>query len=338
VEDKSNVFKRVVEIISKSENIVITSHQSPDGDSLGSSLGLSKFIHKQKKNVIICHPDKAPYFFNWITADTDIILFKENSQKVKEIISKADLIFSLDYNSYDRLGSEFGELVSHSSAEKIVIDHHQNPQILSEVSIIDTSIASTSELIFELIYQSGNLFHLDEEIAKFLYLGIMTDTGSFRFPSVSYRTHEILSELLRTGFSHSEIHERIYDSNTLERLKLKSFAIVNKLELLVEKPIGIITLTSGELRRFNYQKGDTEGLVNSILSIENIMVAAIFIEMEDGIKISFRSKGEYYVNELATLYFKGGGHKYAAGGFDDQSIDSAVSRFKEIVTSGFYNV
>lgn len=323
-------------MIQKAENIVITSHKSPDGDSLGSSLGLLNFIKNFNANVTVCHPDQAPDFFNWLEDIHEIKLYQNNKHDVEQLVKNADLIFCLDYNSFDRLGNDFGAIVQNSGAEKILIDHHQAPAITGVVSISDTSIASTSELIFELIFQSGNLHLLDVKIAQCLYLGIMTDTGSFRFPSVSSRTHEILSELLKTGLNHSFIHEQIYDSNSIDRLKLKSYAVVEKLDMLPGYPIGIITITKTELDRFNYKKGDTEGLVNTILSIEKIMIAAIFIEHEEGIKISFRSKGDYFVNELAHKYFQGGGHKYAAGGFSSETLDQVVVRFKEIVKGGFY--
>lgn len=323
-------------MIQKAENIVITSHKSPDGDSLGSSLGLLNFIKNFNANVTVCHPDQAPDFFNWLEDIHEIKLYQNNKHDVEQLVKNADLIFCLDYNSFDRLGNDFGAIVQNSVAEKILIDHHQAPAITGVVSISDTSIASTSELIFELIFQSGNLHLLDVKIAQCLYLGIMTDTGSFRFPSVSFRTHEILSELLKTGLNHSFIHEQIYDSNSIDRLKLKSYAVVEKLDMLPGYPIGIITINKTELDRFNYKKGDTEGLVNTILSIEKIMIAAIFIEHEEGIKISFRSKGDYFVNELAHKYFQGGGHKYAAGGFSSETLDQVVVRFKEIVKGGFY--
>ncbi|MFM7668873.1 MAG: DHH family phosphoesterase [Bacteroidota bacterium] len=322
--------------IQNANNIVITSHKSPDGDSLGSSLALYHFIKKFNSKVSVCHPDQAPYFYNWLPDLNEINLFQNNKEVVTRNIEKADLIFCLDYNSYERLGSEFGALIEESSVPKILIDHHQNPTIDALISISNTSIGSTSELIFELIYNSNSLSKLDEKIATYLYLGIMTDTGSFRYPSVSFRTHEILAELLKTGMNHSTIHERIFDSNTIDRLRLKSYAIVDKLELLSGYPIGIITVTNEELNRFNHQKGDTEGLVNMILSIEKIMVAAIFIEHEDGIKISFRSKGDFFVNELAHKYFEGGGHKYAAGGFSSEKLDLVVSKFKKLISGGFY--
>ena len=333
---KTKDYKDIFQKIKTASKIIITSHKSPDGDSLGSSLALYHFIKKFNLNVALCHPDQAPYFFNWINDLGEIILYQPNKEDVTNAIEKAELIFCLDYNSYDRLGNEFGTIIQQSSALKILIDHHQNPTIDASISISDTSIASTSELIFELIFNSDNLSVLDATIARYLYLGIMTDTGSFRYPSVSSRTHEILAELLKTGMNHATIHEHIYDANTLDRLRLKSYAIVEKLELLSDYPIGIITVTKEELDRFNYKKGDTEGLVNMILSIEKIMIAAIFIEHEDGIKISFRSKGDYYVNELAHKYFDGGGHKYAAGGFSNEKLNQVVNRFKELITEGFY--
>jgi phosphoesterase RecJ-like protein len=328
----SELFRK----IQISNNIVIISHKSPDGDSLGSSLALFRFFQKLDYNVVVCHPDKAPYFYQWLTDLDHILIYDDNSDMVSQKISNADLIFCLDFNAYDRLGVEFGKVVENSKAEKVLVDHHQNPSIDSLFSIWDNKRASTSELIFEMIYESNNLKLLDEQIARYLYLGIMTDTGSFRFQSVTSRTHEILTELLKTGMNHTQIHENIYDSNTLDRIRLKSYAIVDKLQILENLPIGIITLLQSELRRFNYQKGDTEGLVNMILSIEKIKIAAIFIEHDEGVKISFRSKEDFYVNELAHKYFNGGGHKYASGGFSDKPIENVVEMFKEIVSSGFY--
>jgi phosphoesterase RecJ-like protein len=335
--DRKEDFKTVLGLIKTAKSIVITSHKSPDGDSLGSSLALLKFIQKFNANVLVCHPDQASASFNWLKDIYSIHLFKDNRGDVIKFVQESDLVFCLDYNSYDRLGEEFGGFVQNSGSKKILIDHHQNPTISAEVSISETAIASTSELIFELIEQSGQLDLLDQEIARYIYLGIMTDTGSFRFPSVSSRTHEIAAKLLETGLPHAVIHESIFDTNTLDRIKLKSYAIVEKLEILQDLPIGLIYLEVKELNQFNYQKGDTEGLVNTILSIENIMVAALFIETDEGVKISFRSKGSYFVNELASVNFNGGGHKYAAGGFSAESIFLTKERFKAIILSGFYN-
>jgi phosphoesterase RecJ-like protein len=335
--DRKEDFETVLGLIKTAKNIVITSHKSPDGDSLGSSLALLKFIQKFNNKVVVCHPDQASASFHWLKDINSINLFKDNREAVIRFVQESDLLFCLDYNSYDRLGDEFGAFVQNSASKKILIDHHQNPTISAVVSISETAIASTSELIFELIEQSGQSDLLDQEIARYIYLGIMTDTGSFRFPSVSSRTHEIAAKLLETGLPHAVIHESIFDTNTLDRIKLKSYAIVEKLEILQDLPIGLIYLEVKELNQFNYQKGDTEGLVNTILSIENIRVAALFIETDEGVKISFRSKGSYFVNELASVNFNGGGHKYAAGGFSAESIFLTKERFKAIVLSGFYN-
>jgi len=327
----------LIKKVLQSEKIVILSHKSPDGDSLGSSLALFNFLKKLNLNSVICHPDKAPYFYRWLDDIDDILVYEDDLEKVTNEILHADLIFCLDFNAFDRLGDEFGKMVENSKAEKVLIDHHQNPSIKATYNIWDNRRASTSELIFEFIDQSNNIHLLDEQIAQYLYLGIMTDTGSFRFQSVTSRTHETICELLKTGMNHTQIHENMYDSNTLDRIKLKSYAIVEKLEILGDVPIGIITLSKSELRKFNYQKGDTEGLVNMILSIDKIKIAAIFIENDEGVKISFRSKEKFFVNELAHKYFNGGGHKYAAGGFSNNSIEKVVEMFKEIVSSGFYD-
>jgi phosphoesterase RecJ-like protein len=183
--DRKKDFETILGLINTAKNIVITSHKSPDGDSLGSSLALLKFIKKFNANVVVCHPDQSSASFHWLKDINTIQLFKENREEVIRFVQEADLLFCLDYNSFDRLGDEFGGFVENSLSKKILIDHHQNPTISAEVSISETSIASTSELIFELIEQSGQVESLDQEIARYLYLGIMTDTGSFRFPSVA---------------------------------------------------------------------------------------------------------------------------------------------------------
>ena len=197
-----------------------------------------------------------------------------------------------------------GNVLRKTNAKKIMIDHHLHPENYVDVMLSDTTSCSTCQLVFDVIENAGWSQFLSSDAGICLYLGIMTDSGSFRFPSVLSHTHEVVSKLLKLDINHAVIHENINDTNTLNRLRLKGFACAEKLVVIDNLKVAYIWLSKDELNRFNHQKGDTEGLVNSILSIENIMVAAIFIEMEDGIKISFRSKGEYYVNELATLYFK----------------------------------
>ncbi len=323
-----NLYQQCLNLINQSSSIVITSHKSPDGDSIGSSIALYWFIKKLGKNVRICHPDAGPSYLDWIEGFEAIRCFEKESEEVTKLMKNADLIFCLDYNSSDRMGAEMGNLLDQSTAKKILIDHHPSPADFPDVLISDTNIGSTAQMIFELIEQSGKIDLLDIQMGSAIYLGIMTDTGSFRFPSVQARTHEILAKLLNIGVKHYEIHEKVFDSNTLDRLRLRGFATSDKIEVLENYPVAIISLTDEELQRFNFQKGDTDGLVNVALSIKGIMMAVVFVERDGLIKISFRSKGNWYVNQLAADHFEGGGHKYAAGGISKTSMEEAVHNFK----------
>lgn len=329
------IYKSIVEEIKKSENIVITSHKSPDGDSIGSSLALYHFISSLNKNSVVCHPDKAPLNLTWVQGAHDIVLLEENKEKTELLIKNADLIFCLDYNSIDRVGSEMEEMLKSSTAKKIMIDHHMDPSDFCSIIISETSVCSTSQLIYELIDQSGNRNLLDEKIGTPMYLGIMTDTGSFRFPSVQARTHEILADLIRIGVIHYAVHEKVFDTNTIDRLQLRGFVISEKMELMKDFPVAIMSLTENELSNYNYQKGDTDGLVNVALSVAGIEVAAFFSEKDGQVKISFRSKGDYYVNVLAMENFAGGGHKYAAGGISFDSLENTINKFKSLIPKYF---
>lgn len=330
-----NTYKAIVEAIQEAKNIVITSHKSPDGDSIGSSLALYHFIQALGKTSVVCHPDKAPNFLLWVDGALDILSFEDQQDEVIQKMHDADLIFCLDYNSADRVGKDMQPLLEQANAKKIMIDHHMYPADFCAIIVSETSVCSTSQLIYELIDQSGNKGLLNEHIGVPIYLGIMTDTGSFRFPSVQARTHEILAELIRTGIKHYEIHEKVYDTNTVDRLQLRGYALSEKLELIENYPVALISVTEDELNRFHYQKGDTEGLVNVALSVDNIKVAAFFAEKDGAVKISFRSKGDYYVNELANDHFEGGGHKYAAGGISYDSLDNTINKFKSLIPTYF---
>jgi len=331
----TNIFKQIVSEILDADHIVITSHKGPDGDSIGCSLGLYHFIKKLNKQVVICHPDVAPDFLRWLEASDEIIAFENEPEKVKGELESADLIFCLDYNSPDRVGKDMQEFLIQAQGKKIMIDHHPFPADFCDMVVSDTACCSTSQLIFELIDQSVNVDKLDERIGTPLYLGIMTDTGSFRFPSVTARTHEVIATLLKAGVRHSDVHEKVYDSNTLDRLQLRGYAVAEKFEKIPGYPVAFISLTQEDLERFHYKKGDTEGLVNVALSIDGIKAAAFFMERDGEIKISFRSKGDFYVNELAMQHFSGGGHKYAAGGMSLEPLNKTIERFKNLVPDYF---
>jgi len=326
---------KIVELIKSAKKIVITSHRSPDGDSIGSSLALYRFIQALGCSADICHPDPCPSFIEWAKGDAVILDFEENEAEVTRKMEAADLIFCLDYNGANRLGNAMGEILSSCKGTKVMIDHHLHPDDFVDVAVSEPDVCSTAQLIYELIDASGNLSLMNAEIGAPIYLGIMTDTGSFRFSSVTARTHEIIGGLIATGVNHTAVHEDTYDNNRLDKLKLRGHIIAERLEIIPEYKVAIISVTEDILKSFNYIKGDTEGLVNLALSIEGVEVAAFFTEKGDDVKMSFRSKGELAVNILASENFDGGGHKYAAGGINHDTIENTIAKFKSLLPKYF---
>ncbi|MNV02990.1 Bifunctional oligoribonuclease and PAP phosphatase NrnA [compost metagenome] len=326
-----NQSHEILKLVEQAQSIVITSHKSPDGDSIGSSLALFHLLKKWNKQVRVVHPDPAPTFLHWIKGQEEIIDFEKNAGQAKEILGQADLIFCLDYNEPSRVGDGMQPFLLASKAQKVMIDHHLHPADFCQVVISDTSASSTCELVYKWVKDIEHLDDLDEVSGAAIYLGIMTDTGSFRFPSVSSFTHEAIGDLIRRGVKHFLIHEAVYDTNTVDRIKLRGFALSEKLVCLNEIHVGYASLSEAELNRFNYQKGDTEGLVNQILGIQGIKMAVLFVEKDGKVKISFRSKGDYYVNELAKTHFDGGGHAYASGGISSETLEKTVEKFVTFV-------
>jgi len=324
-------IKQSLELIKNAKHIVITSHKSPDGDSIGSSLSLHHFLSRMNINSTICHPDEMPYFLQWLNGASQILNFEQHKSEIVEHFKSADLIFCLDYNDPSRVGM-LEKFLTESSAKKIMIDHHQNPNTdFFDIIFSDPNNSSTSQLIYEFIEALNKTDLIDENVGTPMYCGIMTDTGSFRFPSTTAKTHLIIAELINKGINNSIIHEKVFDTNTISKLKLTGYALSKKLTLIENNTVGYIALTKEELNQFKYKKGDTEGLVNQILSINGIKLAC-FLKEENGIiKMSFRAKGDTYVNTLAQKQFFGGGHIYAAGGKYEGSIEDAISKFVTIV-------
>lgn len=330
-----NIYKEIEAEIQAATHIVITAHKSADGDSIGSSLGLLHFIEKLGKKAVVCHPDKAPDFLYWLDTSA-IILMDENREEVSAQMEKADLIFCLDYNATNRVGPAMQVLLEEATGKKIMIDHHLDPEDFATLTVSETTASSTSQLIVDLIDQSGHLALLDEKIGTPLYLGILTDTGSFRFNSVKARTHEILAKLLAAGVEHHLIHEQLNDTNTESRLRLQGYAMSEKLEILYDYNVAIISLSKEELAKYNYKKGDTDSLANSVLSIKGMKAAIVFTERDGIMKISFRSKGtENPVNVLAQEHFDGGGHANASGGKSDLTVKKTLEKLKALIPQYF---
>lgn len=325
---KKEEIERLKRSLEAGVDVVISTHKGPDGDAIGSSTALANVLQKLGNRVHIVVPDGFPDFLKWMKGAEDILQLDREPDEVLRLVSEADIIFSLDYNDVNRVGA-IGETIGTSSAYKVMIDHHEEPKFVPNIKYWDPKCCSTAQLVYDFLEEMDWLEYIDQDVSASIYTGLVTDTGSFRFPSVDARTHEIVAKLIRGGFQHHLVHEATFDGNTKNRLALNGFAVSEKLELVADDKVAIVSLTQAELERFQAQKGDTEGLVNRALSIKGVQMAAFFREAEDRIKISFRSKGDVFVNELARDHFSGGGHKYAAGGMSETTINEAIDRFKE---------
>lgn len=323
---RKDSFKSFQNLLKKSSKIVIVTHFSPDGDAMGSSLGLHLFLKKLGKKTQVIVPNAYPDFLHWLPDNNKVLIYDKNKLKAEKQLAQADLIFTLDFNSYKRLEG-LGDALANSSATKVLIDHHQQPDDYASYYFYDTKACSTCELVYDFIVGLNHKKLIDKKIAACLYTGLMTDTGSFRFPSVNAHTHEILAGLLETGLVPADVHSAVYDSYSYDRLKLLGYALSEKLKVIDGYPVAYFTLTEKELNRFNYQKGDTEGLVNYPFSIKGIKVCALLNETDSYIKMSFRSKGKIDMNKFARSFFNGGGHINAAGGKSSESLTGTEEKF-----------
>lgn len=318
------------QLIKNSNNIVITTHKGPDGDAIGSSLAMYHFFKKMNKNVAVVVPDAFPDFLKWMKGSDEVLVFENQEEKSVQLIEQAEIIFSLDYNALNRVGA-VGDYITKASAKKIMIDHHQDTQNFADHYFVDTNCCSTAQLVYNFIKTIHQSDLLDATIATGIYCGIMTDTGSFRYPSTTADTHRIIADLIDLGVENSLIHQQVFDNNSTDRLKLLGYALSNKMNVFEEKNIAYIALSKEELKQFNFKKGDTEGLVNYPLSIKGIKMSVLLTEKEDGIRLSFRSKGDVFVNKIAQTHFAGGGHVYAAGGNSTLSLDETIQKLETLL-------
>ena len=321
---------KVAELLNSPKKVVITSHRSPDGDAIGSSLGLYHVLVQLGHEVSVIVPNDYPRFLHWMPSNDKVIEYEHKKEDAASIVDKAELIFCLDYNALHRM-QEFGDVVGGTSTTKIMIDHHPQPDDFADFILSDTSASSTAQLVVEFL-EKLSLDHLiNKDSASCLYSGIMTDTGSFRFPSTSAKTHYVVAKLIEAGADISDIYTKIMDTNTAGKLKLLGHCLTNAMEVMPEYNAVLISLSQDDLSKFNYQKGDTEGIVNYGLSIEGISFATIIKEYNGEIRMSFRSRGAFSVNEFARENFHGGGHTNAAGGTSHVSFSETVAQFKSLL-------
>ncbi len=321
----------IKQLLSSPKNIVIVPHKNPDGDAIGSTLGLYHYLLKGNHNTTVLTPNDYPNFLKWIPGENTILKHDSQTKECEALIHEADILFTLDFNAFHRTGN-MESVLAQSDAIKIMIDHHQAPDDYATYMFSDVSMSSTCEMIYHFIEMLGDTNLIDVNIATCLYTGIMTDTGSFRFLSTTSTTHRIIADLIEKGANNTEIHNNVYDTNSYNRIQLLGCAL-NNLKVIPNSRAAYITLSQDELNSYNYTKGDTEGVVNYGLSLEGVVLAAIFIEdkQEGIIKISLRSKGNFSVNEMSRAHFSGGGHTNAAGGRSTLSLQETVDKFISIL-------
>jgi len=311
------------------QKVTIIMHRGPDGDAVGSALGWKRILELKGIEAKVIAPDAFPDFLKWMPGADEIIIFERNPSKAKKIADESDAIFCLDFNAPKRAG-DASELIARSKKPLVVVDHHQEPADFAHFYYVDSDASSTAEMIYRLCKGLGWKKDIERKAAICLYTGLVTDTGSFRFSSVTPRVMRIASRLMETGMDHTEVYRHVYDSSSLTRLKLQGFALSEKLVHLEDQATAYISLTAEELSRYNFKKGDTEGLVNYALSINGVNLAGFFAEKDGAIKLSLRSRGSFDVNKLAREHFNGGGHQNAAGGRCEESMDEVLKKFEGV--------
>ena len=316
------------------KKIAIIPHRNPDGDAMGSTLGLYHILKQLQHEVVVIAPNEFPDFLAWLPESEKVMVFERSFDKCKTVLENAELIFTLDFNALHRTGEQMEKLLKTLTATSVMIDHHQAPDGYATYTFSDTAYGSTCQMVYDFIYQLGYENLLNQTVATCLYTGIVTDSGGFRFPKTTSATHKCVADLIERGINNSEIHNSLFDDSTYNRLLLLGKALQN-LKILNEYKTSYITLSQDELNEFGHQKGDTEGIVNYGLSIKGIDFTAIFIEnKEEGIiKISFRSQGAFDVNQFARTHFEGGGHINAAGGKSFLSLEETVQKFIAILAA-----
>jgi len=326
-------LSKIKELFGTPCKVAIIMHKSPDGDAVGSSLAVKHYLEKSGHTVSVLSPNGYPEFLKWMPGNKSVIDFEKTPAPANQAILKADIIIFLDFNSLKRIG-DLDKAVNKSKAFRLVIDHHPQPEDFADIAFHNAKGSSTAELVYDFITLLGDNKKIHKDIANCLYAGIMTDTGSFRFASTTAHTHDVVADLIRHGAEPVKVHRFIDDNNRDIRLRLLGYGVMEKMKILPEFATGFITLTQSELKRFDYKEGDTEGLVNEPISVKGIVFSALFTELPDGegIKISFRSKDTFDVNQFARKHFNGGGHMNAAGGKSDMSMDETIIEFLTLLS------
>lgn len=321
---------RLEDWIENAEKIAILTHTNPDGDAIGSSLGLALALTGLGKDAQVIIPDGLPDFLRWLPGIERSTTFAYKREKAEEIINGAELIFCLDFNDPARLNG-IEDLLAKSRARKILIDHHEDPVLFADINICESSKGSVGEMIYLFLDELFGKEVMNQEIATCLYVAIMTDTGNFSYASSYPEIFHVVGDLMQYGIDKNNIYSAVYDSFTEDRMRLQGYCMQEKMRVLSEYNTAYISLTDEELQRFKHRKGDTEGFVNIPFGIKGIRFTALFVEKKDRIKISFRSRGSFPVNRVASEHYRGGGHINAAGGDSFLTMEETLAQFESIL-------
>ena len=320
--------QEIFQLLTAPRKVVITTHQKPDPDAMGSSLGMYHFLTSLGHEVSVISPTNWATWLNWMQSSNVVIDYELTPDKGHDALSKADWLFCLDFNIFTRTKNLSQKLYDFKGT-RVLIDHHQQPDTANfDYGISDTAKSSTAEMVYDFIVQSGHSDKINTPIAECLYAGVMADTGSFRFASTTASVHHMVAFLKERGLEHSKVHENIYDNFLENRLRFIGHVLMNRMEVFYEYNTVLIAISKKDLLRFQVKTGDTEGLVNYPLSIQGIKLAGLVIDRDEERKWSFRSKGGFDTNTFARKYFNGGGHFNASGGRSSDSLEQTVDKFK----------
>lgn len=328
--DSAKYTKELSELLDSSDNILLISHINPDGDAIGSQLALYHYLNYKGKQVGMICPNNLQEFLKWMTGTEEIKVFIRHRKECIRLIEEADLIILLDFNQADRLG-EAEKPVMNSDSRKVIIDHHLAPHDFADFLISDPSVCSTSELIHSIISELNGGPFLSKPYCEAIYVGIVTDTGNFDHGNFTGRTFRYIADLIESGIDHDHILNAVYNNFSADRMRLLGFSLSERMTILPEYKTAYIYLTREDLNNYNHVKGDTEGFVNLPLSIKGILFSVLFIEKENFVKLSFRSRGNFAVNEFATRYFSGGGHRNASGGEHYDTLENTLKYFLNVL-------
>ena len=317
-------------LLGEKSDVLITTHYNPDGDAIGSSLALYHFLNSLGIKAKVLLPNELPSFLQWLPGVEQAVLYSEKPELGNEMLEAADLIFCMDYNGLKRV-KLFTDQLRAAKATRILIDHHVQPENEFDLTFSVIEVSSTSELLYQILDEAGFFNGITKDMAECFFVGIMTDTGSFSFACNRPETFEIAAKLIKTGIDVERIHRMVYDTYSESRMRLLGQCLGSNMKVLPEFATAYIWLSKEDLEQYNYQQGDTEGVVNYALSIQNVAVAALFTERDDRVRVSLRSKGEFSVNEFARAHFNGGGHRNAAGGDIFKTMTETLAWFETLL-------